>query len=43
MHRTGIQRTNAQHSTRHVIIAERRTILHGHADKEKTTKTNYGM
>ena len=42
-HRAGIQHTNAQHSTRHVTTVERRAILRGHADKEKTIKTNYGM
>ena len=42
-HRTEIQHTNAQHSTRHVTTAERRVILHGHADKEKTIETNHGM
>ena len=42
-HRTGIQHTNAQHSTRHATTAERSSILHGHADKEKIIKTNYGI
>ena len=41
-HQTGAQPTNAQHSIRHAITAGRRATWHGHADKEKTTKTNYG-
>ena len=37
---SGAQPTNAQHSIRHAIIAGRKATSHGHADKEKTPKTN---
>ena len=40
-HRTGIQHTNAQHSTRHVTTVERRAILHGHAKQSENYKNKF--